>query len=41
VLNVQGLEAVLEAVRTCYASLWTPQAVAYRRGRRLKLQVQT
>lgn len=31
VLNVTGVAAVLEAVKRCYASLWTPQAVAYRR----------
>lgn len=30
-LNVTGPEAVLEAVKGCYASLWTPQALAYRR----------
>jgi len=26
-----GLEAVIDSVRECYASLWTPRAVAYRR----------
>lgn len=31
VLNVCGVEAVYDALRTCFASLWTPQAVAYRR----------
>jgi pyruvate,water dikinase len=31
VLNVRGPEAVLEAIKACYASLWTPQALAYRR----------
>ncbi|HET7770460.1 MAG TPA: PEP/pyruvate-binding domain-containing protein, partial [Chloroflexota bacterium] len=29
-LNVRGGEAVLEAVRRCWASLWTDRAVAYR-----------
>src|SRR5262249_42931702 len=31
VLNVRGIEATLAAVKGCYASLWTPQALAYRR----------
>lgn len=31
VLNVRGAEAVCEAIVQCFASLWTPQAVAYRR----------
>lgn len=30
-LNVRGFAQVLDAVRGCYASLWTPRAVAYRR----------
>ena len=30
-LNVRGLENILEAIKGCYASLWTPRAVAYRR----------
>ncbi|SHK17778.1 PEP/pyruvate-binding domain-containing protein [Desulforamulus aeronauticus] len=30
-LNVQGIENVLSAIKDCYASLWTPRAVAYRR----------
>lgn len=30
-LNVVGREAILRAVRECFASLWTPQALAYRR----------
>ncbi len=34
-LNVRGTQAVLAAVARCYASLWTPQAVAYRRHRGL------
>jgi phosphohistidine swiveling domain-containing protein len=29
-LNVIGIEAVLEAVRKCWASLWTDRAVSYR-----------
>jgi pyruvate,water dikinase len=31
VLNVRGTDAVLHAIKECYASLWTPQALAYRR----------
>ena len=30
-LNVLGFDAVLDAVRACYASLWSPRAFAYRR----------
>lgn len=30
-LNVVGSEAVLAAVQACWASLWTPRAIAYRR----------
>ena len=30
-LNVEGDEALLDAVRRCWASLWTDRAVAYRR----------
>ncbi|MEW5954808.1 MAG: PEP/pyruvate-binding domain-containing protein [Bacillota bacterium] len=30
-LNVLGLDQVLAAVKGCYASLWSPRAVAYRR----------
>jgi len=30
ILNVEGDEAVLDAVRECWASLWTERAVAYR-----------
>ncbi len=30
-LNVSGPEALLNAVRACWASLWSPRAVAYRR----------
>ncbi|MCI0462291.1 MAG: hypothetical protein L0Z62_35515 [Gemmataceae bacterium] len=29
-LNVQGEEALLAAVRRCWASLWTPRAISYR-----------
>ena len=29
-LNVTGEAAVIEAVRRCWASLWTPQAISYR-----------
>jgi phosphohistidine swiveling domain-containing protein len=29
-LNVRGASAVLEAVRNCWASLWTARAIAYR-----------
>ncbi len=29
-LNISGNEAVLEAVKKCWASLWTPRAIAYR-----------
>ena len=31
VLNVRGSDAVCEAIAHCFASLWTPQALAYRR----------
>ena len=30
-LNVTGLAGICEAIKGCYASLWTPRAVAYRR----------
>jgi pyruvate,water dikinase len=29
-LNVRGMEAVLQAVKRCWASLWTGRAIAYR-----------
>ena len=29
-LNVKGADALLEAVRNCWASLWTAQAISYR-----------
>ena len=32
-LNVAGIDAVLDAVRRCWASLWTDRAVAYRAAR--------
>ena len=32
-LDVSGAEALLTAVRACWASLWTPRAVAYRHER--------
>ncbi|RJX21249.1 MAG: pyruvate, phosphate dikinase [Ammonifex sp.] len=31
VLNVSGWIRISRAIRECYASLWTPQAIAYRR----------
>ncbi|HYF76360.1 MAG TPA: PEP/pyruvate-binding domain-containing protein [Symbiobacteriaceae bacterium] len=34
-LGVRGTVGVVEAVKRCYASLWTPQAVAYRRHQHL------
>ncbi|MCX9010604.1 MAG: PEP-utilizing enzyme [Candidatus Methanoperedens sp.] len=30
-LNIRGLENIINAIKGCYASLWTPRAVAYRR----------
>lgn len=30
-LNVNGLPAIIHAIKGCYASLWTPRAFAYRR----------
>ncbi len=32
-LNVTGADALLDAVRACWASLWTPRAAAYRTQR--------
>ena len=29
-LNIRGAEAVLEATRKCWASLWTARAIGYR-----------
>jgi phosphohistidine swiveling domain-containing protein len=34
-LNIIGTDAVLEAVRRCWASLWTDRAVAYRATQRI------
>ena len=34
-LHVTGQQAVLRAIKGCYASLWTPHALAYRRQRGL------
>ncbi|HZX09216.1 PEP/pyruvate-binding domain-containing protein, partial [Kribbella sp.] len=31
-LGVQGIDAVVDAVRACRASLWSPRATAYRKG---------
>jgi pyruvate,water dikinase len=31
VLGVLGIDAALRAIRACFASLWTPRSVAYRR----------
>lgn len=30
-LNINGLTNIVKAIKDCYASLWTPRAVAYRR----------
>ncbi|MFX4262841.1 PEP/pyruvate-binding domain-containing protein [Pelotomaculum propionicicum] len=30
-LNIRGADNILSAIKECYASLWTPRAVAYRR----------
>jgi rifampicin phosphotransferase len=35
-LNVIGADQLLDAVRRCWASLWTERAVAYRRRRRIE-----
>jgi len=34
-LNVQGTDAVLEATRQCWASLWTARAIGYRMKQRI------
>jgi len=34
-LNVIGTEALLDAVRLCWASLWTDRAIAYRRHQKI------
>jgi len=31
-LNIHGIQAVLEAVQCCWASLWTARAISYRSG---------
>lgn len=31
-LGVQGIAAVVDAVRACWASVWSPRATAYRKG---------
>lgn len=35
-LNINGVENILYAIKDCYASLWTPRAVAYRRKMNIK-----
>ncbi len=35
-LNVRGIENILCAIKECYASLWTPQALAYRRKMKIR-----
>ncbi|MDD2511126.1 MAG: PEP/pyruvate-binding domain-containing protein [Syntrophomonas sp.] len=35
-LNVKGLDNILSSIKSCYASLWTPRAVAYRRKMNIK-----
>lgn len=32
-LNIQGIDAVLEAIKKCWASLWTARAIVYRAQR--------
>jgi rifampicin phosphotransferase len=34
-LNVRGLKNIIEAIKGCYASLWTPRAIAYRRKKNI------
>lgn len=34
-LNVNGLDNIMDAIKGCYASLWTPRAVAYRRKKNI------
>ncbi|TDO45150.1 pyruvate,water dikinase [Kribbella sp. VKM Ac-2571] len=31
-LGVQGIDAIVDAVRACWASVWSPRATAYRNG---------
>lgn len=33
ILNVRGISGLLDAVRECWASLWSPRVIAYRRQR--------
>jgi pyruvate,water dikinase len=35
-LNIQGVPAVTEAVRSCYASLWSERAIRYRAARNIE-----
>lgn len=35
-LNILGIENILVAIKECYASLWTPRAVAYRQKMDIK-----
>ncbi len=35
ILNVAGFDGVADAVRRCWASLWTTRAIVYRRGQRI------
>lgn len=34
-LNIRGVENIIEGIKGCYASLWTPRAVAYRRKKNI------
>ena len=36
VLNVQGEDLLIDAVRSCWSSLWSEQALAYRHARRVE-----
>jgi len=38
-LNIRGAEAVLEAVKKCWASLWTARAIGYRLQHRINQEV--
>ncbi len=35
-LNIRGMDSILSAIKECYASLWSPRAVAYRRKMNFK-----
>jgi pyruvate,water dikinase len=35
-LNILGIEKILAAIKGCYASLWTPRALAYRQNMGIK-----